>query len=55
MNIIYNTQEKITSKIKEILLLIMPDIRKTQLKIIPFIFLVLLWLNLVFLLILLKL
>lgn len=37
MNTIYNTQEKITSKIKEILLLIIPDIRKTQLKIIPFI------------------
>lgn len=37
MNIIYNTQEKITSEIKKILLQIIPDIRKTQLKIIPFI------------------
>lgn len=37
MNIIYNTQEKITSKIKEILLLIIPDIKKTQLNILPFI------------------
>ena len=35
MNIIYNTQKEITSKIKEILLKIFPDIRKTQLNIIP--------------------
>ena len=39
MNIIYNTQEKITSEIKKILLQIIPDIRKTQLKISPFIIL----------------
>ena len=37
MNIIYNTQEKITSEIKKLLLLIIPNIRKTQLNIIPFV------------------
>ena len=34
MKIIYNTQEKITSEIKKLLLLIIPNIRKTQLNII---------------------
>ena len=37
MNIIYNTQKEITSKIKETLLKVYPNIRKTQLNIIPFI------------------
>lgn len=37
MNLIYNTQEEIATKIKEFLLKCFPDIRKTQLKIIPFI------------------
>lgn len=37
MSKIYNTQEEIASKIKKFLLNIYPDIRKTQLKIIPYI------------------
>lgn len=37
MKKLYNTQEEITTKIKEILLEIFPNIGKTQLKIIPFI------------------
>ena len=37
MNIIYNTQEEIASKIKDFILKVFPDIRKTQLKIIPYI------------------
>ena len=37
MNIIYNTQEDIASKIKDFLLKVDPTIRKTQLKIIPYI------------------
>ena len=37
MNLIYNTQDEIASKIKNFLLKCFPDIRKTQLKIIPFI------------------
>lgn len=37
MNIIYNTQEQIATKIKDFLLKAIPDIRKTQLKIIPYI------------------
>ena len=37
MNKVYNTQEEIASKIKEFLLDVNPNIRKTQLKIIPFI------------------
>lgn len=37
MNKIYNTQEDYASKIKEFLLKVIPDIRKTQLKIIPYI------------------
>ena len=37
MNKIYNTQEEIATKIKHILLEICPDIRKTQVKIIPYI------------------
>ena len=35
MNIIYNTQKEITSKISNILLKVYPNIRKTQLNIIP--------------------
>ena len=37
MNKIYNTQEDFATKIKSILQLICPNIRKTQLKIIPYI------------------
>ena len=37
MNTLYNTQEEITSKIRDFLLKVFPNIRKTQLKIIPFI------------------
>lgn len=37
MNKLYNTQDEIASKFKSILLSIIPDLRKTQLKIIPFI------------------
>ena len=37
MNKVYNTQEKITSEIENILQLSNPNIRKTQLKIIPYI------------------
>ncbi len=37
MNRIYNTQDEIASKIKQTLLTILPNIRKTQLKIIPYI------------------
>ena len=35
MNIIYNTQKEITSKISNILLKVYPNIRKTQENIIP--------------------
>ena len=38
MNLIYNTQEEIASKIKQKLLEIVPDIRKTVLNILPYIF-----------------
>ena len=34
---VYNTQKEIASNLKEFLLISFPDIRKTQLKIIPFI------------------
>ena len=37
MNIIYNTQKEIASKISDFILKVFPDIRKTQLKIIPYI------------------
>ena len=37
MNLIYNNQEEIATKIKEFLLKVFPSIRKTQLKIIPYI------------------
>lgn len=37
MNKVYNTQEEIASKMKEVLLKSNPNIRKTQLKIIPYI------------------
>jgi len=37
MNIIYNTQEEIATKIKQFLSFSIPNIRKTQLKIIPYI------------------
>lgn len=37
MNLIYNNQEEIATKIKEFLLKVFPDIRKTQIKIIPYI------------------
>ena len=37
MNKVYNSQEEIVSEIKEILLKSNPNIRKTQLKIIPYI------------------
>lgn len=37
MNLIYNNQEEIATKIKEFLLKVFPNIRKTQLKIIPYI------------------
>ena len=37
MNKVYNSQKDIASKIKEFLLRCIPNIRKTQLKIIPFI------------------
>ena len=37
MNLIYNNQEQIASKIKNFLLNCFPNIRKTQLKIIPYI------------------
>ena len=37
MKKLYNTQEEITTKIKGILLELFPNIRKNQLKIIPFI------------------
>ena len=39
MNLISNNREEIASKIKEFLLKVFPDIRKTQLKIIPYIML----------------
>ena len=35
MNKVYNTQEQIASKLKEFLLISNPNIRKTQLKMIP--------------------
>ena len=38
MNLIYNTQEEIASKIKQKLKEIIPDIRKTVLNILPYIF-----------------
>ena len=37
MNKLYNTQEQIARKIKKILLEVNPNIRKTQLKIIPYV------------------
>ena len=37
MNKVYNTQEEIASEMKDFLLKSNPNIRKTQLKIIPFI------------------
>ena len=37
MNKVYNTQEQIANKLKEFLLKSNPDIRKTQLKIIPYV------------------
>lgn len=37
MNLIYNNQEEIATKIREFLLKVFPNIRKTQLKIIPYI------------------
>lgn len=37
MRKLYNTQNEIASNIKKFLLKIFPDIRKTQLKIIPYI------------------
>ena len=37
MNKVYNTQEKIASEMKEFLLKVNPNIRKTQLKIIPYV------------------
>ena len=37
MNLIYNTQEEIASKIRQKLLEIVPDIRKTVLNILPYI------------------
>ena len=37
MSKLYNSQETVASKIKEFLLKVMPDIKKTQLKIIPYI------------------
>ena len=37
MNKLYNTQKEITSNIRKFLLLCFPDIRKTQLNIIPYI------------------
>ena len=37
MNLVYNTQEEIARKIKKFLKQVIPDIRKTQLNIIPYI------------------